>query len=195
MDRLEFRINGLTKGKVKRLRRLLQPPGNLPFGLSGKALFLWPLALVVAYALLGPPSVKIGDKGGVWIKANKVLVLVDTSGSMDSYVVRKDEALAKLHSAGISTEDQVPIGGSASYILETITRELAKRPQVGAIWMVSDFLDGSDLVSGNDKRRYEQLLRLLRQRGIKLYLSTVAKAPPPDHIEAVRASGGDWGQF
>jgi len=195
MDRLIFRIKGLTKGKVKRLRRLPKPPGNLPFGLSGKALVLWTLALVVAYALLGPPSVKIGDKDGVWIKANRVLVLVDTSGSMNSYVVRKDEALAKLNAAGISTEDQVSIGGSASDILGTIIRELAKRPKVEAIWMVSDFFDGSDLVNGNDRQRYEQLLRLLRRRGIKLYLSTVARTPPPDHIEAVRASGGDWGQF
>lgn len=194
MDRLEFRIKGLTTGHVRRFQRLRRPPGSWPIGLPSKGLILWPLALLVAYGLLGPPSVEIGD-GGQRIKAREVLVLVDVSGSMNAHQGRKDAALASLRSAGISTGDQVGIGGSSSNILETIIDELAKRPRVDAIWIVSDFYDGSDLVKGSDTQRYDRLLRLLRRRGIRLYLSTVAQVPPPDHIRAARASGGSWGRF
>ena len=195
MDRLEFRIKGLTTGQVRSFQRLTRPPGSWPIGLSSKGLVLWPLALLVAYGLLGPRSVKIGGDRVVWIKASEVLVLVDTSGSMGAYEAPKDAALASLRSAGISTGDQVGIGGSASNLLETITDELAKRSRVDAIWVVSDFHDGSDLVSGNNTQRYERLLRLLRQRGIRLYLSTVDRDPPRDHIQAAHASGGDWSRF
>lgn len=152
-------------------------------------MILWSLFLLVAYGLLGSRSVEIG---GMRIRANAVLVLLDTSGSMNVHQARKDAALARLRSAGISTGDQEEIGGSASNLLGKITEALAKRPRVDAIWMVSDFYDGTDLNSDN---RYEQLLRLLRQRRIKLYLSTVDSIPHEYLINAARASGGDWGRL
>ena len=147
------------------------------------------LVVVAAVAVLADPCVVVS---GLCIRANEILLFIDDSGSMSQFRTETNEALNTIRSAGIVLNDSIPIGGSASGILEHFRQGLKDRPRVDAVYMVSDFNDGSDLIAGTDSTGYRTLLRLLRQRGIRLYLSTVNLAPCPDHVSLARATGGGW---
>jgi hypothetical protein len=109
---------------------------------------------------------------------------------------RTRAALAHLREKGISPDDPVHIGGSASNILGTITNALSARPNIDAIWIISDFNDGTDLVTkSGDRSGYEQLMKTIHQRQIRIYLSTVNVPPTNDQIQAAEESGGGWSTF
>lgn len=190
MSRLEFTVCGLTRSRVRRLRRTLSPRiGHGGAGVSPAKLVVLPLVVVAAVAVLADPCVVVS---GLCIRANEILLFIDDSGSMSQFRTETNEALNTIRSAGIVLNDSIPIGGSASGILEHFRQGLKDRPRVDAVYMVSDFNDGSDLIAGTDSTGYQTLLRLLRQRGIRLYLSTVHLTPCPDHVSLARATGGDW---
>ena len=198
MDRLQFRIAGLTRRRVRRFQQLTRPPASQPFplttiGLAAKGLILAPLIVVAASGLLEPTPVQVAP--GLPIRAREVVVLLDGSGSMGAFVLQTQAALNRLRATGRWDGNSVGIGGSASGILEAITNALANRPSADAVWIVSDFHDGTDLVTGEDTRRYDQLVRLLLDRRVRLYLSTVSREPPPDQIQAALRSHGNWHKF
>ncbi len=190
MSRFEFTVRGLTRSRVRQLRRTLSPRiGHGGAGVSPVKLVVLPLVVVAAVAVLADPSVVVS---GLSIRANELLLFIDDSESMSQFRTETNEALNAIRSDGIALDDSIPIGGSASGILEHFRRELDARPRVDAVYMVSDFNDASDLIAGTDSTGYRTLLRLLRQRGIRLYLSTVNLTPCPDHVSLARATGGGW---
>ena len=198
MDRLQFRIAGLTRRRARRFQQLTRPAAIQPvplatIGLGAKGLILAPLIVVAASGLFEPTPVLVAP--GMPIRAREVIVLRDTSGSMDDFVPQTQTALNRLRATGRWDGSWVEIFGSADGILEKITSELAGQPGADAVWIVSDFHDGTDLVNGEDTRRYDQLLRLLLDRRVRLYLSTVSREPPPDQIQAALRSHGSWRKF
>ncbi len=195
MDRLDIRVSGLTSRRVERVRRMMGPPGSRQPRHSGwSPIVVVPVVLLVVTALSGPPSVVI-DGTDFRIEANQVLLLLDMSGSMSAFTDATDEALAAIRSAGIWDGDAVRIGGSASRILETIRDSLAVRPGADAVWIISDFNDSTDLVVDGDSTRYRELVRLLLDRQVRLYLSTVNTTPTSDQLRAVQETGGAWHKF
>jgi hypothetical protein len=129
------------------------------------------------------------------ITSDRVVVLVDNSGSMAGTEQTVQSQLQQLSAAGISIVNRVPVAGFAiasadDYsLLDTLLQGLAANPSADAVYVFSDFSVGDD--AANDTAAYERLRMALHDRGARLYWSTVRDAPPPMYFALARDSGGD----
>ena len=129
------------------------------------------------------------------ITADRVVVLVDSSGSMAGTDQTVQSQLQQLSAAGISIVNRVPVPGFAiasadQYsLLETLLQGLAANPFPDAVYVISDFSVGDD--TANETAALERLRMALHDRGARLYWSTVRDTPPPMYHALAQDSGGD----
>ena len=129
------------------------------------------------------------------VTSDRVVVLVDSSGSMAGTEQTVQSQLQQLSAAGISIVNRVPVPGFAiasadQYsLLDTLLQGLAANPSADAVYVISDFSVNDD--AANDTAAYERLRMALDERGARLYWSTVRGAPPPMYYALARNSGGD----
>lgn len=129
------------------------------------------------------------------ITSDRVIVLVDNSGSMGGTDQTVQSQLQQLTAAGISIVNRVPVPGFAiasadQYsLLEILLQGLAANPSADAVYVISDFSLGDEAAS--EITAYERLRRALRDRGARLYWATVRDSPPPTYYALARDSGGD----
>ena len=124
------------------------------------------------------------------ITADRVVVLVDSSGSMAGTDQTVQSQLQQLSAAGISIVNRVPVAGFAiastdQYsLLDTLLQGLAANPSADAVYVISDFSVGDE--AANDTAAYQRLRMALHDRGARLYWSTVRDAPPPAYFVLAR---------
>ena len=129
------------------------------------------------------------------ITSDRVVVLVDSSGSMTGTEQTVQSQLQQLTNAGISIVNRVPVPGFAiasadQYsLLDTLLQGLASNPSADAVYVISDFSVGDE--AANDTAAYERLRMALDDRGARLYWATVRDTPPPMYHALARESGGD----
>jgi hypothetical protein len=141
------------------------------------------------YILPAQPSVQD-------IAGHRVLVLLDTSGSMGNTGERTNQQLAALKAHNISVTEPYSTNGFAisssntTYsFLQPLQDAVSASPLSDTIYVISDFKNGDE--QDNDVAGYQQLRDLLRQRRLTLYLCTVDQLPPlPVYYEIAAASGG-----
>jgi len=201
MDELRFRIVGISTQQVHSWRKSTEPgPSQSPLlqrvarrwrDSSHIARILVVLTVVVAgdYILSAQPS--IHDIAG-----RRVLVLLDTSGSMGNTGERTNQQLTALKAHNISVTEPYSTNGYAissahtGYsFLQPLQNAVSASPLSDTIYVISDFKGGDQ--EDNDVAGYQQLRDLLRQRRLTLYLCTVDQLPPlPVYYEIAAASGG-----
>jgi hypothetical protein len=129
------------------------------------------------------------------ITSDRLVVLVDNSGSMAGTGQTVQSQLQQLSAAGISIANRVPIPGFAiasadQYsLLETLLQGLAANPSADAVYVISDFSLGDE--EANETAAHERLRMALSERGARLYWATVRDAPPPMYYALARDSGGN----
>jgi hypothetical protein len=129
------------------------------------------------------------------VTSDRVVVLVDSSGSMTGSEQTVQSQLQQLTNAGISIVNRVPVPGFAiasadQYsLLDTLLQGLASNPSADAVYVISDFSVGDE--AANDTAAYERLRMALDDRGARLYWATVRDTPPPMYHALARESGGD----
>ncbi|MCZ6727378.1 MAG: hypothetical protein O7A98_08480 [Acidobacteria bacterium] len=186
MSYVEFSASGLTRARLRRLRSALRPHSSGPGRLSGAKAGAWSLAVAAALLAAQAPSSAIDPTD---IRARRILLVVDDSGSMGSYLSQREDVLDQLAKRGVDVGNKVAISGSASGVREKITAGLAAHPNVDAVYLISDFHDGTDLVANDN---FDRLKSFLLARNVSLYLGTVALKPCPDQIRLADLTGGGW---
>jgi hypothetical protein len=129
------------------------------------------------------------------VTSDRVVVLVDSSGSMTGTEQTVQSQLQQLTNAGISIVNRVPVPGFAIAsadpysLLDTLLQGLASNPSADAVYVISDFSVGDE--AANDTAAYERLRMALHDRGARLYWATVRDTPPPMYHALARESRGD----
>jgi len=182
MPNVEFHIDGLTQGRVRldrRTRRLRDyPPAALAVAV-----------IVVAVAATDRSPVAVVN--GVDVQGSRVLVLVDTSGSMPGDGIQVRAHLNALTAAGISIDFRSTVDGSAlGYgtwgLLRTFESGMATRPDLDTLYVISDYQDSE----GNELAAIDGFVATLRAQGMRVYWATVNDDPPPVYYEIAQGSGG-----
>lgn len=129
------------------------------------------------------------------IRADRVVVLVDGSGSMAGTDQNVQSQLDQLRAAGISIANRVNIPGfaisftDAYSLLGILLERVAANPSADTVYVISDFSQGDH--DANEPVAYERLRTVLRERRLRLYWATVRDAPLPIYYAIARQSGGD----
>lgn len=202
MARLVFRIDGVTRGRWRRLRRLSRPSN------AGAAIAGWLAAGVVGLyglgalvpnmvaVLSGSPSAVIR---GELLIAKHVVLIRDISGSMN--VPARQENLKnqteRLKASGITVDEGggalgfgVSVTKDPDNLLHRIEQALGAYPQADAIYAFSDFEITDNGYWQSDREGHRQLESILAARRVRLYLGTVKYPPPPELLAIARQSGG-----
>lgn len=138
---------------------------------------------------LAPATTEIN---GIEVRGSRVLVFVDTSGSMPKPDVQVQRQLRALAAAGIPTDSRRDVNGSAISYTGTVTllpaflEENAAHPHVDTFYVISDYLDSAD----NRPAAIADFTEAIRTRGIRVYWASVNNDPPPLYHEIARTSGG-----
>ena len=200
MRRCDFQIDGLTEKHLRRLKRLTEPASMLTdvpnFSVTTlKILTSFAVTTAVLYAI--EPFTPRAIVEGEIVRAKKVLVMKDRSGSMGG----KEKQLAALialfegsdmevvkdsaRGFGVSTE------GAPDNLLHELESSLKENPDVDAVYVFSDFpSENEPAVDGDNPAGYQRLRELLGTYQVRLYLDTVEFSPLKEMIEIAVASGG-----
>jgi hypothetical protein len=201
MDELRFRIVGISKDQVRNWRKLAQDKPNHSLARqrvtrawraasrTTQILTVLVTVAILDYVVSANPSVQD-------VVGRRVLVLLDTSGSMGNTTERKDQQLAALKAHNISVTEPFSTGGyaissaNASYsLLQPLRQAVAANPLADTIYIISDFKGGRE--SDNDAAGYQQFRDLIRARHLTLYFCTVDQVPPlPEYYDIASGSGG-----
>ena len=207
MSEIVFQLEGLTKEQRDRLNRRLRrrPVRNPVFTLAIAAT----VGIVAARSggsagsfNPNPGATHVAIVRGQEVRADKVLVLVDISGSMRGVPpLNRDTGaqvqyqLNRLQAAGISIENRATVPGFAiSFtdiysMLRAFDERVAASRSVDTVYVISDFSARDD--EANTPEAYEHLVATLRDRRLRLYWATVRDDPSPRYYEIARQSGGD----
>ena len=204
MRELSFSVVGLASKRDRdRLeKQSRRSDGGMPFARTIAVVFVAGVALHVqqtggpnSSSLTHAAASHVAHINGMQITSDRVVVLVDKSGSMAGTDQTVQSQLQQLSAAGISIANRVPISGFAiasadQYsLLETLLQGLAANPSADAVYVISDFSAGDE--QANDTVAYERLRVALYDRGARLYWATVRDAPPPIYYALARDSGGN----
>ena len=154
MDELRFRIVGISNQQVRNWRRPVQPnPPHSPMRL--RVARVWRSAnqvtriLIVVttvaachYVLFAQPSVHD-------VVGRRVLVLLDTSGSMENTTERTSHQLEALKARNVSVREPYSSNGYAissangmHSLLQPLQQAVAANPLADTIYLISDFKGG-----------------------------------------------------
>jgi hypothetical protein len=151
------------------------------------------VAAAIVYSMDMRPTADIADTPVV---ASRVLVLRDTSGSMDNTgpilanqmraaLVAGIEVVASVETKGFGFS----AAGDGTNALLTLTRVLPGL-DVDALYLFSDYDNQTGSLDNLDADGLMRLERLLADRRIRLYLATVRHTPEPALVAAAVRSGG-----
>ena len=202
MAQLLFHIDGMTRSRLKRLRRSTRAPhtrfaaaGWIAAGAAGIYGLGMLLPNMVA-VLSGSPSAVIR---GQLLIAKHVVLIRDVSGSMNEPARQKNLAsqIERLKASGITVDEG---GGTQGFgvsvtkhpenLFHRVAQALRAHPQVDLVYAFSDFeLTGAGYWQ-SDAEGYRQLEKILVSQRARLYLGTVKYPPPPELLALARRSGG-----
>jgi Mg-chelatase subunit ChlD len=200
MSELEFFARSLAEDGVQFEKKPRRPPAN-------------PLIAVAAVTILGAAVLRSGPRSanlgagavggpmhvavvhGKEVIGNNVLVLLDNSGSMGGTNAQVQAQLNRLRVSGMSIENLVTIPGFSISLADTyaflgiLGTRIAANPSVDTVYVISDFSAGDE--QANTPAAYRQLTKMVRDRQLRIYWSTVRDRPPPTYYDIARQSGGD----
>ena len=199
MRRCDFQIDGLTEKHLRRWKRLTKLAGT-PADIAGSPVtplkILASAAVVAAVFYAIDPFTPKADVGEI-VKAKKLLVMKDRSGSMSgteaklaalSAIFEGSNMKLVIDSArgfGVSTD------GDPDNLLYELQDGLKANPDVDAVYVFSDFERNFEYrVDGDNAAGYQKLRELLDTYQLRLYLGTVKYPPRKEMIEIAVASGG-----
>lgn len=217
MRRFEFHVYGITQDNLRRLR-LSGPTAGSRVDAGGRAgarprlgaglrnvaglpsALVWAvIAGAVIYAVWTNPTAMIN---GAEFKGKRVLVLVDTSGSMESAREELNKQLDRLRAQSVSVSDPITIDGfgvsekgEASNLLHRLEEGLRDNPEIDSIYIFTDFLFADDdyfnaRFNNSDSEGYERLHGLIAEHSCRIYLHTVGRSPSKELVDITRESGG-----
>jgi len=201
MDELQFRVVGISSQRARDWPKLTQDRLDHSTILQ-RALLAWRKAsssariLIACSTIIGLNYALSAQPSAQDIFGKRVLVLLDTSGSMGNTTERTNQQLAALKAHNISVTEPFSNGGYAisaehpTYsLLQPLQEALNKYADADTLYIISDFKGGDE--DENDEAGYQMLLDLLRARHLTLYLCTVDHAPPRrQYYDLAATSGG-----
>ncbi len=197
MSELYFKINGLTKKRFNRWR-IHKDPSVATSKIAASKIVAWcAVAATVVYST--GVMTNVAEIDGVTIKGTNVLVVKDTSGSMDGSgrPAKLEKYLKDLKESGMEIKTGNGVTGfgvsasNSNNLLGSIENGLKNNSNVDTIYAYSDFEATGDYSWSNDNEGYRRLEELLSEKGVRLYLGTVQYNPPERLSEIARNSGGD----
>jgi len=198
MDRMEFRISRLSETKWRRIKSRAKSASNGQLGgltPLGAAVFV-----VAAGAALLPPSDSAMPRVqvlGAPIRASHILLMVDVTSSMEDgdkpEKLRQQEAA--LAAIPVSEKDDITAFGISAQgrdgnLLNRLAPHLKSRGGVDAVYVISDFHPEDQGADCDDGAGIGRFRRLIRQSGVRLYLSSVEMQPSADLQAIAEESGG-----
>lgn len=136
---------------------------------------------------------------GQRIAATRVLVMADNSGSMREGNIqeRLTDQLARLQAAGISIDQRadtlgfgVDLESRYNNLIHSVERVAESNRQADAIYFFSDFDFQDDRVDKDTEAGFVRLRDLLRDHGLRIYLSSVKSSPSEKLLRIAEETGG-----
>lgn len=203
MGQLLFRINGVTRRRSRRFRKVAQqsiPIAKIATWFISVGIGTYVVGIVLPYmaAIIASSHMdsNIAVIKGVPVIGTHVVLIRDTSGSMAGTEEELQKQIVKLKALGMMIEQLYAQGfgvsraGSRKNLLHQIEKALKASPHLDVIYAFSDFEEVRSQAWRSDPDGYSDLEMLLTQRGVRLYLGTVRYSPSPYLLEIVRKSGG-----
>jgi len=202
MDRMEFRVSQMSESDLRRIKSRAERASNGPLRLrAGWAPTIWLVIFVVAIGVLsllsdsGTVRVKVLD---VPIRASHILILVDGTSSMDDdgkpEKLRQQqtalEAAIADHEEDAITAFGISAQGRPGNLLHQLENHLETRSRVDAVYVISDFQPEDKDADCDDGAGIGRFRQLIRQNGLRLYLSSVQTQPSADLQAIAEESGG-----
>lgn len=157
------------------------------------------VAVVVVLALRSSQSdsapTPVAVVHGKEVKGQNALVLVDRSVSMKGTEAQVQSQLERLAHAGISIANRREIPGfaisskSSESLLPVLKEAIGRDSHADVVYVISDFDRGDS--DDNEPAACDGLVRILRDRHIRIYWATVKKDPIPTYYQIAQQSGGD----
>ncbi len=201
IGRIEFRLTSADDERIR--RRFHRDDGGLR-GWNWVAVTA--VAVVCIAAITGSDVSSTGtgaanawrDPGSA-VRGQRVLVVADDSGSMydqDGAFIRiRDSQVDSLRRQHQIVEQPLLTSGWAIRALNVdlsvvlpIEAAVARQPGLDAIYFISDFARGDN--AWDDVEGYALLSRLIRGRGIRLYVASVNEPVPAPFVTLAEESGG-----
>jgi hypothetical protein len=187
MGRLRFRTVSVTENQWRRIRRRIEPRA---WG-AGAGVPTLCAGVLAVLGMFAPGSAV----NGVNVQGSRILVVEDTSGSMNSFTGELARQKSLLGNALFERSPKIDgfgviSTGAQSNLLHVLERELPARRGVDTVFVFSDFRPGTADWDCNDLAGLGEFRRLIRSAGVRLYLSTVNMLPSNGLIAIARESGG-----
>jgi hypothetical protein len=202
MDRLEFRIHSPARQDWPRHRFLRRDGGTwwsrggFGFEIGAKTIPIPPPALLAGIFLAAPLlfNAMAPRVNGVAVEGNRILFVEDVSGSMSSSQpeLARQKALLKntLVPGGVNVNGFGVISTGSENLRSALESALPARKDIDAVYFFSDFYPATPEWDCDDAPGLDRFRRLIRQTGVRLYLSTVNRMPSPGLLAIARESGG-----
>lgn len=202
MAQLIFRIDRITRSRWKRLHRLTQPSN------AGAKIAAWLVAggisaYGIGVVLPNMAGIVSGSHSAVihgeLVIGRHVVLVRDTSGSMNEPTRQENlkNQIYSLKAAGIAVDEGGEAKGfgvsstmGSDNLLHQVEQALQDYPRVDTIYAFSDFEITDAAYWKSHRDGYRRLETILKEHGVRLYLSTVRYPPPPELVAIARQSGG-----
>jgi hypothetical protein len=191
LGELRFRCERIP-GTRRRLERQLRPPH--------KPSLLLPLLVLGVVGAVASSNRDLASTAraamvfGTEVVGDRVLVLVDDSGSMSGTEDAVQAQLTRLRAAGIELSHRTTIPGFALSVTDSyavapaLIQGMAADRAIDMVYVLSDFSAGDD--QANDAASIALVARLLRERRARVYWASVRDVPAPVYYDVARESGG-----
>jgi hypothetical protein len=175
---LHLRISGINEEQLRRWQ--IRSPEALAWGAGAKLIVL---VLVLSYLpnLMQESSVPV--RGQV-VTGSTVLLIWDTSGSLDGQTDTIRERLASLRAAGIYSEVACRLSNSEFPDFVQCLDRVVREAKADGVYVLSDF---SWIY---DEARLIRMRQLFAGRPLRMYLETIGRAPHPELLRLAEESRG-----
>lgn len=200
MDRLEFRMRASAKDEWQRIRPRSETWGLRAVPLrAGSKLWQVPVPVFAVGAILTLYAIQMGTAPavhGVAVVGSRILLIEDVSGSMDEDGIPDELKREKeiLRNALVPNEVQVDgfgaISSGSDNLRTALEQSLPNNQGLDAVYFLSDFHPETKDWDCDDAAGVEEVRRLVRAAGVRLYLSSVGMLPSPGLLAVARESGG-----
>jgi hypothetical protein len=196
-DQLEFKVESFTRDEWERRKiRTGRHWQTLRLRVGSKVLQIsFPLFVagvaILAYVFLAQSAPHVH---GVPVVGSRILLVLDSSGSMGSESAEVNRQIATLRnslSPNVSTVDGFGTISTGADNLRTALEQRLSQPRTfDAVYVLSDFYPIDKPIDCDDAAGLERVRQLVRSSGVRVYLSTVRMMPSPALLALARESGG-----